>query len=116
MPEEGIIGMLSDEEYANKKISIAQVLRLEQYFCVSRSTMLLRLKELNLLSSAQYDTLKTYPVIRSAKEYGYDDSLYLSGNENLVIGDYGEKARLLFEIEKISEGHYLELLNLIQND
>ena len=37
------------------------------------------------------------------------------GNENLVIGDYGEKARSLFENEKISEGHYLELLSLIQN-
>ena len=116
MPEEGVIGMLSDEEYANKQISIAQVLRLEQYFCVSRSTMLLRLKELNMLSSVQYEKLKTYPVIRSAKEYGYDDSLYLPGNENLTIGDYGEKARLLYEEEKISEGHYLELLNLIQND
>lgn len=27
---------------------------------------------------------------------------------------YGEKARFLFESEKISEGHYLELLNLIR--
>ena len=116
MPEEGIIGMLTDAEYAEKKISIAQVLRLEQYFGVSRTTMLIRLKELNLISTAQYETLKAYPVIRSAKEFGYDESLYHSGNENLVIGDYGVKARLLFENEKISEGHYLELLNLIQNE
>lgn len=115
MPEDGIIEMLSNEEYANKKVSIAQVLRLEQYFGVSRTTMLFRLKELNLLSATQFEQLKTYQVIRSAKEYGYDDSLYQPGNENLVIGDYGEKARLLFEKEKISEGHYLELLNLIRN-
>lgn len=116
MPEEGIIGMLTDEEYAEKRISIAQVLRLEQYFGVSRSTMLIRLRELNLLSVSQFESLKSYPVIRSAKEYGYNDSLYQSGNENLVIGDYGEKARTLFESEKISEGHYLELLNLIQDE
>lgn len=115
MPEEGIIGMLTDEEYAEKRISIAQVLRLEQYFGVSRRTMLIRLKELNLISAVQYENLKNYPVVRSAKEYGYDDSLYQPGNENLVIGDYGEKARSLFENEKISEGHYLELLSLIQN-
>lgn len=115
MPEEGVISILTDEEYANKKISIAQVLRLEQYFSVSRHTMLLRLKDLDLLSSQQFESLKAYPVKRSAKEYGYDNGLYESGNENLVIGDYGEKARLLFEEEKISEGHYLELLNLIQN-
>ena len=31
----------------------------------------------------------------------------------LVIGDFGEKARLLYESEKISEGHYIELLNMI---
>ena len=110
-----IVATSFDEEYANKKISIAQVLRLEQYFSVSRHTMLLRLKELDLLSSQQFESLKAYPVKRSAKEYGYDNGLYESGNENLVIGDYGEKARLLFEEEKISEGHYLELLNLIQN-
>jgi len=116
MPEEGVVEMLSDEEYANKRITIAQVLRLEQYFGVSRMTMLVRLKELNLISSAQFEQLKAYPVIRSAREYGYDTSLYQPGNENLVIGDYGEKARFLFESEKISEGHYLELLNLIQND
>lgn len=116
MPEEGVIGMLTAEEYAEKRISIAQVLRLEQYFGVSRSTMLIRLRELNLLSAPQFESLKSYPVIRSAKEYGYDDSLYQSGNDNLVIGDYGEKARTLFESEKISEGHYLELLNLIQDE
>lgn len=116
MPEEGVIGMLTDEEYAERRISIAQVLRLEQYFGVSRSTILIRLKELNLLSATQFEDLKAYPIIRSAKEYGYDVSLYQAGNENLVIGDYGEKARMLFESERISEGHYLELLNLIQDE
>ena len=92
------------------------MLRLEQYFGVSRSTMLIRLKELNLLSATQFESLKSYPVIGSAKEYGYDGSLYQSGNVNLVIGDYGEKARTLYENEIISEGHYLELLNLIQDE
>jgi hypothetical protein len=32
----------------------------------------------------------------------------------VVIGDFGEKARLLFEQERISEGHYVELLNLLK--
>ncbi len=36
------------------------------------------------------------------------------GNEGVVIGDFGEKARLLFEQERISEGHYVELLNLLK--
>jgi hypothetical protein len=31
-----------------------------------------------------------------AAEYGYDLALYQSGNKGVVIGDFGEKARLLF--------------------
>ena len=49
-----------------------------------------------------------------AAEYGYDLALYQPGNEGVVIGDFGEKARLLFEQERISEGHYVELLNLLK--
>jgi hypothetical protein len=30
------------------------------------------------------------------------------------MGDFGEKARLLFELERISEDHYEELLNLLK--
>jgi hypothetical protein len=41
--------------------------------------------------------------------------LYEKGNEGVVIGDFGEKARRLFELEKISEGHYVELLNMIRD-
>ena len=34
----------------------------------------------------------------------------------LFIGDFGEKARILFESERISEGHYMELLNMISDE
>ena len=44
---------------------------------------------------------------------GFDGSLYLPGNEGLVIGDLGAKARKLLEEERISEGRYHELLNMI---
>ena len=55
-------------------------------------------------------------MIDSAVAYGYDKSLYVGGNEGVVIGDFGEKARRLYEDGKISEGHYLELLNLWNDD
>ena len=45
----------------------------------------------------------------------HDLSLYEAGNNGMVIGDFGEKARLLFESGRISEGHYYELLNMISN-
>ena len=53
-------------------------------------------------------------MIQSAQSYGYDTSLYKEGNHGLVIGDYGEKAKTLFDEGRISEGHYLELLDKIR--
>ncbi len=32
----------------------------------------------------------------------------------IFIANFAEKARLLFEQERISEGHYVELLNLLK--
>lgn len=115
MPKEGILQLLSDEEILKKDMSLSNVIKLEQYFSVSRQSLLYRLKSIKLLTEANLSELLAKPVIDSAKQYGYDTSLYKSGNENLVIGDFGEKSRRLYDMGKISEGHYLELLNLISN-
>lgn len=115
MPREGLLTMISDEEVRMRNVKLATVLRMEQYFGVSRITLLLRLKGVGLISEALLTELKLVPVKESAKQYGYDLSLYESGNAGVVIGDFGEKARLLFESGRISEGHYYELLNMISN-
>lgn len=115
MPKEGLLSIVSSGEITNHNISVATILRLEQYFEVSRNTLLIRLKDVGLVSSHQLEELKAIPVKDSARSYGYDLSLYEKGNANLVIGDFGEKARRLFEEEKISEGHYEELLNMIRD-
>ena len=53
-------------------------------------------------------------VTREAALRGFGSELYQKGDgKRLVIGDFGAKARKLFEEERISEGHYIELLNLI---
>ena len=78
-------------------------------------TLLLRLKDLGLITEKQLKEYQSVPVKDSAREYGYDLSLYESGNKGVVIGDFGEKARLLFEQGRISEGHCVELLNMISN-
>lgn len=114
MPREGLLTMVSKEEIAGHTANLATVLRMEQMFGVSRMTLLIRLKDIGLIGQPCLDKLKAVPVKESAQEYGYDLSLYEPGNAGLVIGDFGEKARLLFEQGKISEGHYLELLNMIQ--
>ena len=78
--------------------------------------MLNRLYDLKLIDRNERDAFKEYPVRKTAREYGYDTTLYEPGNENLVIGDFGEKARRLFDRDKISEGHYMELLHKIGID
>ena len=115
MPREGLLSMITPDEIANHNIHIATILRMEQYFGVSRNTLLIRLKDVGLISQQRKIELEGVPVKESALSYGYDLSLYEKGNEGVVIGDFGEKARRLFESEKISEGHYVELLNMISD-
>ena len=116
MPKDGILQFVSVEEISSKDVKLATVIKLEQFFSVSRSSLLYRLKAIGLLTEGNLQSLLRILAKESAKQYGYDLSLYHIGNKNLVIGDFGEKARLLYDSEKISEGHYLELLNLISND
>lgn len=116
MPADGVRQMIPDNELMAGRISLASVLRIGHYFSVSYSAVLNRLYDLKLINRSERDDFKEYPVKKTAREYGYDTSLYEPGNENLVIGDFGEKARSLFDEEKISEGHYLELLHKIGID
>ena len=115
MPREGLLSIITPDEIANHIIHMATILRMEQYFGVSRNTLLIRLKDVGLISQQRKTELEGVPVKESALSYGYDLSLYEKGNEGVVIGDFGEKARRLFESEKISEGHYVELLNMIRD-
>lgn len=116
MPADGVRQMIPDNELMRGNVSLASILRIGHYFSVSYSAVLNRLSDLNLIGRSERDLFKIYPVRKTAREYGYDVSIYEPGNENLVIGDFGEKARKLFDEEKISEGHYLELLHKIGID
>lgn len=116
IPQEGLIGMLSQAELKSRKIPISSILRIGQCFSVSHQALLIRLKSLSLISPQNFDELNSINVQDAAIQHGYDTSLYNNGNEGLVLGDFGTKARVLYEMEKISEGHYLELLNKIRPD
>lgn len=116
MPKEGIYKMLLPRTLIDKELPISTILRLEQYFEVSRDAMLIRLRNLGIIKNEeQYQRLKKINPISSAREYGYDTALYRNGNKDVTIGPYGEKARMLFEQGIISEGHYNELLSKIPN-
>ncbi len=113
MPADGVRQMIPDKELMQGHVSLATILRIGHYFSVSYSAVLNRLLDLKLIDRNERDAFKQYPVKKTAREYGYDTALYEPGNENLVIGDFGEKARKLFDDGKISEGHYIELLHKI---
>ena len=116
LPQAGVLELIPSEEIVNRHITIATMLRVEQLFGVSHQSLCYCLRHLRLLTEEELQAhLEESTIIQDiATEYGYDLSLYQPGNEGVVIGDFGEKARLLFEQERISEGHYVELLNLLK--
>ena len=116
LPQAGVLQSIPSEEIMARHITTATMLRLEQLFGVSHQSLCYCLRHLRLLTEEELQAhLEESMVIQDiATEYGYDLSLYQGGNEGVVIGDYGEKARKLFEKERISEGHYVELLNLLK--
>ena len=112
MPEAGIIKQIPEEELAwGGEISLATIIRLEQYFGVSRTAMLIRLDKIGLLRG-DYSQYKV-DIKKSAVEHGYTTALYDTPKEEIkpyVIGNYGSKAKELFDRDKISESHYHALM------
>lgn len=115
MPKDGINSLIPDEQLIKDKITLETILKIEHYFSCSRAALLNRLKEMQLISVKTFEKFKN-DIVLSARKYGYDDTLYKSGNEGLVIGNFGTIAKQLFDSEKISEGHYAELMNSIGFD
>jgi len=82
---------------------------LEQYFSCSRKALLNRLLELKLIRKKEEVVYRTQ-VQAHALHYGYSTKLYEKDLKVEVIGDYGNMAKKLFDQQRISESHYLELL------
>ncbi|HCS73470.1 MAG TPA: toxin-antitoxin system, toxin component, partial [Clostridiales bacterium] len=61
----------------SSKLSLNDVVRLEQYFSISRQAILYRLIGENELTMQEADSMRKN-VIRSAVRLGYDDTLYRS--------------------------------------
>lgn len=109
MPEAGIMKQIPEPELAwGGEISLATIIKLEQYFGVSRTALLIRLDKLGLLRNgyAQYQV----NIKKSAVEHGYSTRLYDATANESVVGNYGIKAKELFDKDKISESHYHALM------
>ena len=116
LPEMGLKKMIPLQELHSNDVSVSTILKLENYFSVSHSALIIRLRNLDLITPKQYELFSQLRIKQTAKEYGFDLALYEPGNQGLVIGDYGVRAKQLFSEMKISESHYYELMNSIGID
>lgn len=115
LPEDGIIEKVPDNELVKDKITIDTLLKIEHYYQCSRTALLYRLVDLSLISKDNAENFRKQ-VKRSAAEHGYDIRLYEGQRETNIVGDYGRIAKELYDKEKISESHYLNLMGDIGID
>lgn len=111
MPEAGIMKLIPEEELAwGGEISLATIIKLEQYFGVSRTAMLIRLEKIGLLRGDRPQNKVN--IKKSAIEHGYSTALYdiTHDADPYVVGNYGSKAKELYDRDKISESHYHSLM------
>lgn len=109
LPEAGVKSLIPKEELSKNKITLETILKIEQFYSSSRTALLYRLSEMKLIDFEKYRP-HTTDIIKNAQLYGFDTSLYKPTKHNLVIGDYGIRAKKLFENDKISESHYIALM------
>lgn len=110
MPESALMKQIPEKELGwGETISLATIIKMEQYFGVSRAALLVRLSKSKYI---HYDDYVPYlkGVIKSAVEHGYSAAHYQRTDEEKVVGDYGIKAKALFDVDKISESHYHSLM------
>ncbi len=93
-------------------LEINDVVRIEQYYGLSRQAALWRLMNDGYLSPEKAETMKT-GIILSALKLGYDDKLYRAAPEDkqyITFGKYIKLAEELKEKDLISNGKYEEIL------
>ena len=115
LPRDGVLASIPTEELLRKPLPIETYLRTEQLFEVSHQSLAVFLRRQRIISEEelQEQFQKSWNIISLARQYGYDTQLYEPGNEGLMIGDMGEKARRLLEMGRISQEQFEELGRLV---
>ncbi len=110
LPDEGILSLIPENERAKNKVTLSTIVRIEQYFSCSRQALLYRLSNMDLIDHEKYENY-LIDIKNSARQLGYQTAIYESGNENVVIGNYGELANLLYNKNLISQTNFINLMN-----
>lgn len=112
IPEDGLLRQIPDKELQKNKIQINTMLEIEQFYACSHQALLRRIQDLGIITT-EYSEKLAYDIKSIAEQYGYEKKLYEPGNSGLVLGNYGAKAKNLYDRNIISESHYLELMRII---
>jgi len=95
-----------------RKISVEDVVFLEQKYCVSRLAILVRLKDEGSIDENEAETMRSNVII-SARNLGYDTDLYRPSTERAQYKTYGQLIKLADKaLSKglISNGKYEEIM------
>ncbi|MDI9319046.1 MAG: ImmA/IrrE family metallo-endopeptidase [Phycisphaerales bacterium] len=111
MPQDGIFELLPKNEIGLNKISLDSIVKMQHYFGVSRVAILNRLMFIDMINKQRKEELLNTGNKRlHAVLMGFGEDLYDAGNTNKVIGDYGEKAKKLYDREIVSETDFYGLM------
>jgi len=111
-PYQTLYSMVRRKKTETGRLTLRDIISLEQYFGMSHSAMLWRLVGDRYLTSEEADSMRV-GVIAAAKSYGFDESLYCPTNKDhqqRTYGHYIEQAEELLKREAISTGKYEELM------
>lgn len=112
LPEEGILSMIPESELNVDEIKLITLLKIEQTYQCSRKALLTRLLKMKQISQVYFD-LHSKNIKQNAIFYGFERALYSSTVDKKILGPYGALASQLLNNEKISQGHYRELMAAI---
>jgi Zn-dependent peptidase ImmA (M78 family) len=95
------------------KLSIKDVIRIEQYFGVNHTAAMYQLSKYGYISNEDLECWSEEILIQEAENMGFRMDLYRPLPEEKQYGTYGHyirQARKLYEQEQISNGQYEQLL------
>lgn len=112
-PYEALSYFISNKlEKEKHQLEMEDVIRIEQYYGMSRQAILWRLVNDGYISRTKADTMKDR-IIASARMLGFDDELYRPTPEDKQYVTFGKYVKLAEELKGrdiISQGKYEELL------
>lgn len=110
MPEESIYSRIPEEEFEKSGVSVSTLLTIERDLQCSHLALLYRLSNLKIIDKEAFEKFKTVKIVDEAPKLGFDPKLYVKGNDKRIIGNYQALAQKAFDEEKISESHFISLL------